>query len=112
MCWWKVFQHLRRASLMMRKIILLSFFFFSSYASYAQSAGITRVLKAPEAKKDYYEMVEAGSWVLYLPMEFGKSNFSFSQETAIKKLKDANIARVDLVYSDYPAGQDFTALNK
>jgi len=45
-------------------------------------------------------------------MEFGKAAFSYSQEGAIGKLKDANIARIDLVYSDYPTGQDFSPLTK
>src|SRR5262245_51666128 len=93
---------------MRRTIILLFAVFFSSLFSYSQQPRIAAVLKATETKIPYYEMEEAGGWVLYLPMEYGKSTFSFVQETAIQRLKDAEIARVDLVYSDYPAGQDFT----
>lgn len=96
----------------MRKIILLAFLFLTAFLSHSQITDISSLLKAKELRTDYYEMMEAGSWVLYLPMEFGKSTFSYNQESAIQKLKEASIARIDLVYSDYPAGQDFSLLNK
>jgi hypothetical protein len=83
-----------------------------SIVAAAQHTTISAVSKAPELKTDYYEITEAGGWVLYLPMEFGKSVFTIQQQEAINRIKDATVARVDLVYSDYPAKQDFTALNK
>ncbi len=116
MCWWKGLCNLPKAESypenFMRKIILLVFMILTALLSRSQITDIASLLKAKEVKTDYYEMTEAGSWVLYLPMEFGKSTFSYNQEGAIQKLKEADIARIDLVYSDYPAGQDFSLLNK
>ena len=96
----------------MLKGVLIGLFIFFSISGFSQNLKIAEILKAKEIKTDYYDMAEAGSWVLYLPIEFGKFVFTYSQEGAISKLKDAIIARIDLVYSDYPAGQDFTALTK
>jgi len=96
----------------MLRHFLLSLFVIISIAGIAQPGKIAEILKTPETKIDYYDLAEAGSWILYLPMEFGKSAFTYGQEDAITKLKNADVARVDLVYSDYPARQDFGPLNK
>jgi hypothetical protein len=96
----------------MTRVLLLFLLLTHCKTGFSQNPKVTSILKEKEVKTDYYEMAEAGSWVLFLPMEFGKSTFSFSQEKAINKLKDAHIARIDLVYSDFPAGQDFTTLTK
>ena len=96
---------------MPKAALTLFLFFFSLYVA-AQNPKVAEIIKAKEIKLPYYEMAEAGSWVLYLPMEFGKSTFTYNQEGAINKLKDADIARIDLVYSDYPVGQDFSPLTQ
>src|SRR6185503_12376095 len=96
----------------MLRHFLLSLFVIISIGGIAQPGKIAEILKTPETKIEYYELAEAGSWILYLPMEFGKSAFTYGQEDAITKLKNADVARVDLVYSDYPARQDFGPLNK
>src|SRR5258705_2481642 len=92
--------------------LFLLFLFAISTTGFSQTNRMAAILKETEIKIDYYEMAEAGNWVLYLPMEFGKSAFTYGQEDAINKLKNADIARIDLVYSDYPARQDFGPLNK
>jgi hypothetical protein len=97
---------------MVRFPLFLFLFLFLFLSAFSQSRRVAEIIKVPETRVDYYEMTQAGGSVLYLPMEFGKSTFSYSQQNAINKLKNAGIAEVDLVYSDYPAGQDFVALNK
>lgn len=96
----------------MRKYLMLLAGLLFSFLCFSQGGKIAAVLKTPEVKAAYYEMAEAGGWVLYLPMDFGKAGFTYLQEGAIQRLKDANISRIDLVYSDYPAGQDFSSLTK
>lgn len=73
---------------------------------------IESILKSPETKIPYYEMALSGSQVIYLPLEYGKSDFTLNQLAAISELKSAIIAGVDLVYSDYPAKADFTTLSR
>lgn len=60
----------------------------------------------------HYEMTVAGCKVLYLPMEFAKSDFTSQQQEIIKSLQNAIVICVDLVYSDYPAGTDFSSLTQ
>lgn len=96
----------------MKKLVIIFVFCTIYDLCFAQQTKLSVFLKDPEVKVDYYDMAEAGGFVLYLPMSYGKSDFTFLQENAIQKLKGATIARVDLVYSDYPAGQDFSSLNK
>lgn len=96
----------------MKKYVTLFIFCFVSNLCSAQVKKLSGILKDPEVKVDYYDMVEAGGFVLYLPMSYGKSDFTFLQENVIQKLEGATIARVDLVYSDYPSGQDFSLLSK
>ena len=90
------------------------FFAISGFAAtaFSQSPRIASILKQKEIKIEFYEMSEAGSKVLYLPMSFGESEFTFDQKDAIKQLENTTIARIDLVYSDYPSKQDFTPLTK
>jgi hypothetical protein len=57
-------------------------------------------------------MDEAGCKVMYLPLDYGKFKFTVTQSVFVKELANANIAGVDLVYTDYPAKSDFTVLNK
>ncbi len=96
----------------MIRIILIFCFLFSSILAFSQTQRIADILKDKEIKTEYYELAAAGSKVLFLPMEFGKSIFTYSQQDAIKNLKNANIARIDLVYSDYPSNQNFSPLTK
>ena len=95
----------------MRCIILYLLIIIFNQPLIAQNR-ITSILKQGEVLNDYYEMAIAGSKVLYLPMEYGKSEFTYQQTEAIKKLKNANIIRVDLVYSDYPPKIDLNPLTK
>lgn len=95
----------------MRCLILCLLILAYHFDSIAQSK-ISTIVKQGEVLTEYYDMPIAGSKVLYLPMEYGKSGFSIQQEEAIKNLKNANVIRVDMVYSDYPAKVDFSPLTK
>ena len=96
---------------MIRAFIVLWMLVYSVTA-FTQDPRLAAILKQKEIKTEYYEMTEAGSKVLYLPMEFGKPDFTYDQQEAIKKLENAIIARIDLVYSDYPSNHDFSPLTK
>lgn len=89
-------------------VILISFISINAFCQNTLSS----VVKQSEVFTSYYEMAVAGSKVLYLPMDYGKSTFSYQQEEAIRSLNNATIARIDLVYSDYPAKADFSPLTK
>ena len=88
--------------------ILLIIYFWG----FSQDSRITALVKQKEIKTDYYEMAEVGSKILYLQMEYGKPDFTADQQQAIKRLENTIIARIDLVYSDYPSSQDFSPLTK
>ena len=96
----------------MKKHFLLFLFLFTSIFAFSQDTGIEAILKSSEIKEPYYQMTESGSKVMYLPMEYGKSDFTINQLVAIAQLKTATIAGIDLVFSDYPSKADFTALNR
>lgn len=95
----------------MRSTHLVALIIFTCLKGYCQNS-ITSLVSAKEVFISYYELTEAGSKVLYLPMEYGRSNFSNNQKEAIKRLENAAIVRIDLVYTDYPAGADFSLLTK
>jgi hypothetical protein len=95
----------------MRLIPLVTLIIFISLKGYCQNS-ITSLVNAKEIFRPYYKLTEAGSNVLYLPMDYGRSDFSNNQKEAIKRLENAAIVRIDLVYSDYPAGTDFSFLTK
>lgn len=95
----------------MRLIPLVTLIIFTSLKGYCQNS-ITSLVTAKEIFRPYYKLTEAGSKVLYLPMDYGRPDFSNNQKEAIKRLENATIIRIDLVYSDYPAGADFSLLTK
>ncbi len=95
----------------MKPITLLMLASMFSVGIFAQTP-ISAILNQPEILTPQYEMPAAGCQVLYLPMTYGGSTFSDGQKDAIKKLKSAIISRIDLVYSDYPAGTDFSPLTQ
>jgi hypothetical protein len=95
----------------MRSIVLIVLINFVSIRAFCQNNLLT-VLRQSEILTSYYELTAAGAKILYLPMDFGGSTFSSDQEQAISILKNAQIARIDLVYSDYPAKADFSPLTR
>ncbi|OQP56453.1 hypothetical protein [Niastella populi] len=95
----------------MRLMPLVTLIIFISLKGYCQNS-ITSSVTAKEIFRPYYELTEAGGKVLYLPMDYGRSDFSNNQKEAIKRLENAVIVRIDLVYSDYPARTDFSLLTK
>jgi hypothetical protein len=95
----------------MRSIVLIVLFNVVSFGGFGQNT-ISTLLKQREILTPQYEMTPAGSKILYLPMDYGKSAFSYRQKDVIKSLKNAEIERIDLVYSDYPASTDFSGLTQ
>ena len=95
----------------MRLIPLVTLIIFTSLKGYCQNS-IASLVNAKEIFRPYYKLTEAGSKVLYLPMDYGRPDFSNNQKEAIKRLENATIIRIDLVYSDYPIGADFSLLTK
>lgn len=96
----------------MKYIVSLVIIFFTVVKVFPQSKQIDAILKSPEIKMPFYEMSVSGSKVMYLPMEYGKSDFTINQLVAIKELQNADIAGIDLVYTDYPAKADFSILSR
>jgi hypothetical protein len=95
----------------MKPIALFLLISFVSIVAFCQNT-LSTVVRQKEIFTSQYEMTAAGSKILYLPMDYGKSAFSDQQNDAIKRLKDAVIVRIDLVYSDYPATTDFSPLTQ
>ena len=95
----------------MKTIVFLTLINFLALNAFCQNS-VPSLLKKSEVFTSYYEMAAAGSKVLYLPMDYGKSAFSYQQEEAIKSLTNATIVRIDLVYTDYPAKTDFSPLTR
>lgn len=95
----------------MRPTILFILTVFISVKALCQNT-VSSVVKKSEILTAYYEMTAGGSKVLYLPMNYGESDFSAQQKDAIKNLNNAIITRIDLAYSDYPAKADFSPLTK
>ena len=67
----------------MRTILWLIPFFFSFLDAFSQSKRIDSMLKLPEVKQGYYQMEVSGSKVMYLQMEYGKSDFTISQNEGL-----------------------------
>ena len=61
-------------------------------------------------KVDKYEPLDNGFQVQYLTMSPG--NHRIQNERVAELLKSETVVGVDLVYSDYPVGEDFTELNR
>jgi hypothetical protein len=95
----------------MRAITLTILIVVISPITFCQNI-ISSVIKHNEILTPYYELKAAGGKVLYLPMDYSRSTFSYNQKDAIKGLQDAIIVRIDLVYTDYPAKTDFSPLTK
>jgi len=95
----------------MKPIVLFILISLFSLPVFCQSS-ILSVVEQREVLTPYYEMISAGSKVLYLPMDFGRSAFTYDQEDALRNLQNAEVVRIDLVYSDYPAKADLSLLTK
>jgi hypothetical protein len=95
----------------MRSIICILLIFCISNNAIAQNA-ISSIVDQCENFTATYEMTAAGGKVLYLPIGYGKGEFSYLPKEIIKSLDSAIIARVDLVYSDYPVGKNFSLLTR
>lgn len=85
---------------------------FLSLPLFAQQGKITGILAQPEIREEKYQVEESGSKVLFLPMQFGKAELTVKQRVYLTRLAKAQIAGIDLVYSDYPPQKNFSALNR
>ena len=76
----------------------------------AQQSSFEKVTALQEREvKEYVPELTSGQYV-YLEMDYG--SFSVSNRNEARKLSGAKIARIDLVYSDYPQGVAYPNLTK
>lgn len=92
----------------MKNFLLLSFL-FCFYIAYSQVHMRMRVGIRDTVVVDKYEPLENEFKFQYLKMSPGSHHFS--NEKAAELLRKETIVAVDLVYSDYPVGEDFKELN-
>lgn len=92
----------------MKKLLLSSLFACLAIAATGQTT--TEILASREIKMPVYKSMIPSAKQLYLPTEFGKS--LFENQAEVKALKNVLVASVDIVFSDFPAGKDFLALNR
>ena len=94
----------------MKNLILLLAVLVYSSISQSQVNLNLRVRIKDTLEIDKYESQDNGFKVQMLKMTPG--NWRIQNEAAAELLKSETIVAVDLVYSDYPEGEDFTELNK
>ncbi len=94
----------------MKNLILLLAVLVYSSPSQSQVNLNLRVRIKNTLEIDKYESLDNGFKVQMLKMAPG--SWRIQNEAAAELLKSETIVAVDLVYSDYPEGEDFTELNK
>uniref|UniRef100_UPI00404B426F hypothetical protein n=1 Tax=Gelidibacter sp. TaxID=2018083 RepID=UPI00404B426F len=94
----------------MKKHLTLISFFLLSILSYGQEITVDEILSIKEEKVSTYKPEILSGMQLYLKMGYGSSIISNSSE--IKKLIGAKIASIDMVYSDYPQGDQYPSLTR
>lgn len=94
------------------KIITSILFLFLTASISAQSytRTIKDVLLQSENKLDNYKVTKGYLEALVINMPFGKDDVL--DDIDIYRMKKSHIIQIDIVYSDFPKGQDFTALTK
>ena len=90
-------------------ILLLAVLLFSSFSQSQVNLNL-RVRIKDTLEIDKYKSQDNGFKVQLLKMAPG--SWRIKNEAAAELLKSETIVAVDLVYSDYPEGEDFTELNK
>jgi hypothetical protein len=76
----------------------------------AQAQGFAGLEKSKPLEIPVYEPIDNGLMLLKLPTGFAESVFLDEQTKQI--LQNAEIFNIDLVYTEYPAGNNFEALNR
>ena len=90
-------------------ILLLAVLLYSSFSQSQVNLNL-RVRIKDTLEIDKYKSQDNGFKVQMLKMAPG--SWRIKNEAAAELLKSETIVAVDLVYSDYPEGEDFTELNK
>lgn len=89
------------------------FFFvllFLSFSSYSQTLLNLKIRFNDSLEVDKYEPENNGFKYQYIRTQPGE--YLFDNPAALRIMNGETITQVDLVYSDYPKGQDFSELNK
>lgn len=93
------------------KLPLLFFVSFLSFVSVAQQVNINMRIRIQDTLViDKFEPLDNGFKMQPLMMNPG--DHRIQNERAVQLLKNETIVGIDLVYSDYPEGDDFTELNR
>lgn len=88
----------------------LLIFLFTWMVIYVSGQSISEILAKPEIKMSVYKPSISSGKELYLQTAFGSA--AIANPSEVKSLANAEIASVDIVFSDYPKGKDFQALTK
>ncbi|MDD2982945.1 MAG: hypothetical protein PHQ74_06125 [Crocinitomicaceae bacterium] len=94
----------------MKKLITFITFSILSIMSYGQEITVDEILSIKEEKVPTYKPEIISGRQLYLKMVYGSSFILNASE--IKKIVGAKVARVDIVYSDYPQGDQYPVLTR
>jgi hypothetical protein len=94
----------------MKYLLILSFSFLAIQSVNAQVVANLRAKIKDTLVIDKYEAKDNGFKMQLLQMNPG--SWRIKNEAAAELLKNETIVAIDLVYSDYPEGEDFTALNR
>lgn len=90
---------------------VLFLFVFTIQISFAQQVAVKMRVKIPDTLViDKYKPDDNGFKYTQLSMQPG--DFRIQNQRAIELLRSETVVGVDLVYSDYPEGEDFTELNR
>ncbi|UTW63982.1 hypothetical protein KFE98_07530 [bacterium SCSIO 12741] len=84
----------------MKKVLLAAFILL---------AQVSLLASIPEFEQPTYRPVLESGEQLYLPMEFGKSSFSITEE--LRALDASSILKIEIVCTDYPKGINLKSLN-
>ena len=94
----------------MKTPLTLSLFLALSFFSVGQENRVQEILSLKEQKILSYDPEMNGGTTLLLKMGFASS--TILNPAKIKILKDATVLSIDIVYSDYPKGDEYTKLNQ
>ncbi len=75
-----------------------------------QARNIESILAQPELPLNIYRLKTSVNRALVLPMSYGQ--YEIISESDRKIISSSQVYSIDLVYTDFPKGQDLTALNK
>jgi len=94
----------------MKSAALFFFLFLCTFNIAAQKRTVDDIANQREIPKAVYRLTTGAVDALVINMTYGQHEVV--SETDRKKLADAQVIAVDLVFTDFPKGQDLKALNK